>query len=116
MKLEVLAGELRDNSFSNRCRVTLSSPVFHLVVVKSSLCSSASVDLGPYWVTFALKCPTKGMPGHIGKLNQSINQSIKFYFSESMTKPAPFGRVTINSSLKCALPNTPFPSCFLPLF
>jgi len=33
-----------------------------------------------------------------------------------MTKPAPFGRVTIKASSKRALPNNPFPSCFLPLF
>ena len=92
-------------SFLYRCRATPSSPVFHLVVVQSSLSTSASIDLDPHWVTFALRCPAKGMPGRI---NKSLSQCV--------TKPAPFGRVTIKVPSKAALPNTPFPTFFLHLF
>ena len=83
--------------FLYRCRVTPSSPVFHLVVVQSSLCASASIDLDPYWVTSALRCPAKGMPGRI---NKSLSQC--------MTKPAPLGRVTIKDVRAQKFPRTDF--------
>ena len=65
-------------------------------------------SLNRSWPLLGYICFEVSNEGHAWSHWQTISQR--------MTKPAPFSRVTINASSKRALPNTPFPSYFLPLF